>query len=594
MINTKIKKRNKFTSKLIIYILLSIFLPVFFVNLFLLYDYNSLLNTQINNTLRQTFTQYIMHINLKLDDFSDWMDQLNYNDVIQETMKNSDSYGFEDTIMLSSKIRDEFLFQGEASGLSRTMFYSFDPAFPVDGRHLRNMTYAESMPWYDRLGGKFKSNHVILWGYKPDKPSMLSLIKPIIQRENYNNQILLGLNVTSFNAASFFFNITELDDQKFRIFVKDEDGSIIHSNKENNIDINQYSDLLTSDSTELNFHDDNGVWFIKNIPEYGLQIYYLFSDSALQREYNKMILYIILFFGLILFTFLLFSSVLSRFVSKRINMLISKMKKVEKGSLQVEETIEGNDEIAIIDSYFNRMVHRLRKLLEKNYIQRLELKEAELEALQSQIHPHFLYNTLETISSIASLHDNEENDKIRQISLKIADMLRYNINSSPHKIRSMKDEIKHIQNYLYIQKMRYGDRFEAFFDIPPELENSPILQFTLQPLVENSIYHGFEEKRGKGHLEISAEESEDCVIVTVQDDGVGMSDEKLQELLDYINNRSEPDNLQTRKSIGVKNVHSRIKLTFGDDFGLFFHSEQSRGTRISIKLPITFEGDQHV
>jgi two-component system sensor histidine kinase YesM len=225
-------------------------------------------------------------------------------------------------------------------------------------------------------------------------------------------------------------------------------------------------------------------------------------------------------------------------------------------------------------------------LIDKISSIKLSQKEAELNSLQNQINPHFLYNTLESIRGAALYHGIHE---IASMSKSLSLLFRYSI--SDRVLVSVKEELQHLENYISIQNFRFEDKFALEYNIPPELMNYKILKLTLQPLIENSIKHGLEMKLGKGTIRIEILSLESNIKIIISDDGLGMPQKKLEELNRALANdksRSVDDNVRTGTGIGVINVNSRIKLYFGEQYGLRFR-EALVGTTVEITLPAVKE-----
>ncbi len=217
---------------------------------------------------------------------------------------------------------------------------------------------------------------------------------------------------------------------------------------------------------------------------------------------------------------------------------------------------------------------------------KLSQKEAELNSLQNQINPHFLYNTLESIRGAALYHGIHE---IASMSKSLSLLFRYSI--SERVLVSVKEELQHLENYISIQNFRFEDKFELQYNIPPELMNYKILKLTLQPLIENSIKHGLEMKLGKGAIKIEILSLESNIKIIISDDGLGIPPKKLEELnksLASDKSRNTDESVRTGTGIGVMNVNSRIKLYFGEQYGLKFRDALA-GTTVEITLPAVKE-----
>lgn len=269
-----------------------------------------------------------------------------------------------------------------------------------------------------------------------------------------------------------------------------------------------------------------------------------------------------------------------RFLTLRIHTLNDGMSEVAGGNLGIQVDIRSRDEIQGLADGFNAMVRRLNELMNETYMQGIRRKEAELNSLQAQINPHFLYNTLESINWEAMMFTNGPN-KVSEMVTALSDLLRLSINKGKE-IVMFEDEINHVKNYLFIQKERYMDKFEVEWEIDPHLYAYKTLKLILQPLVENAIYHGLEMKEGIGLIVIKGEIFDDFVQLEIADNGLGMPPEQLEAvrraLKDYKSSQID--------GIGIHNVHDRIQLYYGEQYGISLYSEVNVGTRIVICLPL--------
>ena len=281
---------------------------------------------------------------------------------------------------------------------------------------------------------------------------------------------------------------------------------------------------------------------------------------------------------------IIISIVLSMSLVNPIKRLRNKMVKVKNGDLNVFMTVHTKDEIGDLSTGFNEMIAKIRYLIEEVYQTQLHEKEAHLDALQAQINPHFLYNTFETISSIAMV---EEVEKISDITKAMSAMFRYSTRLG-RELVPISEEINHINNYLSILAIRYENRFEISMDIPEEALAYKIIKLVLQPIVENAIYHGIELKPGKGKISITSAIEENKVKFIIEDNGLGISAEKLKEINELLESRDDkaPANCAKNGRVGLKNVHDRIRLYFGENYGVILDSEQNNGTRVTITIPI--------
>jgi two-component system sensor histidine kinase YesM len=225
------------------------------------------------------------------------------------------------------------------------------------------------------------------------------------------------------------------------------------------------------------------------------------------------------------------------------------------------------------------MVQRIKELIELTVKEQELAKKMEFKALQAQINPHFLYNSLESILWMAEAGNKED---IITMTKSLSSFFRIILSKGDEKI-TLRDELSHITSYLVIQKLRYRDILSYEIDVPEELMEYRIIKIVLQPLVENALYHGIKNTRLMGKVRIQGRELEDQIVLIVDDNGVGMSEEKLAELQQLFT--SEYHLGTSSSSYGLRNVNQRLKLEYGDNYRLRITSVLGKGTRVIIKIP---------
>jgi len=239
--------------------------------------------------------------------------------------------------------------------------------------------------------------------------------------------------------------------------------------------------------------------------------------------------------------------------------------------------------LAPVFSDLQLLLEKLKTLVLRESTAVLMKKQAELDALQSQINPHFLYNTLDTIRGQAEVHGLSD---IGQMSLSLSKLFRYSI-SNHNSFVFLREELDNIENYLLIQHLRFGDKFEKISRIEEDALQYKVPKLLIQPLVENAVHHGLEPKLERGSLVISAYITQSQLIINVQDNGVGIPPEKLVSINETLaGNASAIRNKDKGVSIGMTNVNARIKLLFGDDYGITVFSTLGAGTNVQISLPL--------
>jgi two-component system, sensor histidine kinase YesM len=260
---------------------------------------------------------------------------------------------------------------------------------------------------------------------------------------------------------------------------------------------------------------------------------------------------------------------------KRIFLLNREMKKVESGNLKASLKQVGKDEIGELMGSFNKMTARMADMVDEKYIMGQEMKSAELKALQAQINPHFLYNSLDLINCLAIKHSIPE---ITQMVTSLAKFYKLSL-SQGNDVIPLKDELMHVQFYVQIQNLRFENQIKLIMNFDQWINEYSTLKIILQPIVENSIIHGiFEKENRSGTITISAILESNIIILKVEDDGIGMTEEVAEQIL-------LEDKSSRRHGYGVKNTNDRIKLYYGEEYGLCYSSMLGKGTTVHIKFP---------
>jgi two-component system sensor histidine kinase YesM len=274
---------------------------------------------------------------------------------------------------------------------------------------------------------------------------------------------------------------------------------------------------------------------------------------------------------------ILLSFYVSSNISKPIRRLSAMMKSVERDRWDVQFDYRSRSEIGVLTLNFNRMIGRIRYLINQVYQEALLKQRSQLKYLMFQINPHFLFNTLETINWLARMQGAPE---VGKLSKALGDLMREGIKGK--EFVSLDNEISNVKKYVYIQQYRYSDKFEVRFHIQPEALSITVPRFVLQPLVENAMVHGMEMKMDKGTIEIRAELSGEQLRIEVRDNGLGMAADRLAHVRNALNEAAD----DRFSGIGLLNVHQRIRLHYGKEYGLEIDSTEGEGTVVRLKLPV--------
>lgn len=303
------------------------------------------------------------------------------------------------------------------------------------------------------------------------------------------------------------------------------------------------------------------------------------EKAEMDRFYQRAMTGSLLSFGILTLMVALFSIYLPGSFTKPITDLIGVTDRVAKGDLEARSRNDSKDEVGVLAHSMNQMIEKINELLKQITKEQIRIREAELELLQSQINPHFLYNTLDTIIWLA-----EGGDEKRVVSMvkSLSSFFRTSL-SRGRDIITIREELVHAKSYLEIQQFRYQDILTYTIDVPDEIGDFMIPKITIQPLIENALYHGIKNKRGGGNITISTRNEGDDLVISVTDNGIGMTDERLAEVTEGLSGDQPADNA----IYGLYNVNERIKLKFGNKYGITLHSVFGEGSTCDILLPRT-------
>ena len=386
---------------------------------------------------------------------------------------------------------------------------------------------------------------------------------------NDANRIVKGLeeltdsqeNMNRLNSAKKYLNNLEIYKNRIEQNLKDgnkyEDNIEIWEN-----DVQIVTSLLRETIFQYIFFE------IKDLQQ---------ARTQYQNFFVEMIRFSVVAFAAIFVLITALSYYIPLSITRPIRKLSEVTDQVAKGDLTVRSDVRSGAEVSVLSDSLNTMIDKIDELLEQVKKEQIRLRKAEFELLQSQINPHFLYNTLDAIVWLA---EAGEQKKVVSMVGSLSDFFRTSLNQGKD-IMTIKEELQHSRSYLEIQQMRYQDILNYEIHVPEELHRYLIPKITIQPLVENALYHGIKNKRGLGRIVISGRKEEDFLILQIEDNGIGMTKERLNQVKEGMNQK-----IPTEKDIyGLYNVNERIRLNFGEKYGLSIESTYGEGTVVSIILP---------
>ncbi len=313
-----------------------------------------------------------------------------------------------------------------------------------------------------------------------------------------------------------------------------------------------------------------------NLVSFSLTPQYLLEQSQIMLRKN--LIFIVL---LVTVSGMISIYLLSRYLTTPLKKIVDNLENIKNGDTRIRLQVGQMDEIGLLAQTINQMLDRIQDLAIQEYNLEMLLKQAEYKTLQAQVNPHFLYNSLDTMSGIAI------SQNCKQVSIlcnALSNIFRYSIDMKDT-LSTVDREILHIKNYMHVINTRMMNGIKMKIDLLPEILNIQIPRLTLQPIVENAVNHGLKNKRGPKEILIKGAISGEDVLLSISDNGVGMNAEKIQKKL----SGNPEETLGLKSSIGLSNIHSRIRMLFGESYGITLHSEENNGSTVLLKIPMNSE-----
>ncbi|WP_179215465.1 sensor histidine kinase [Paenibacillus sp. MY03] len=584
-----IKLRNKL---LICYGSLMIF-AVSMVGLLTYQKIQSYIYNQSSKSYSQTLDQVVMNIDYKMNTHQELLSPYITNHKFIAAL-NTIYYSPADyTYQYFDNLRSIFELERRYPSIKNIIIYKKNNTIPdigtypdkpsiSDAEHtIIDISYAERNDWYQKyftnldetdLAGLIALSNASIWTVN-DSRTLISIIKPIM----YNNDQLVGIVEMQLKIKDIFQDgmFSEHSLEEF-FYMMNDDGDIQFQSKP------EMRPIAAPSGNPMFDNKSSGSWLTEGNPSKKLVLYqtnrqsgwrYVLEvpmDSLMLSAQSIRNFTVAILIGSILISILL-TLAISRVLSSRISLLAKHMEKQEDLTLEIGPSVDGRDEIGMLMRNYNRMIKRIRELIEELRTSQQLQKESEIKSLQAQINPHFLYNTLATINWMAA--DNETK-KIMDMVNNLATFYRLSLNSGKEYLR-INEEVRHVQTYVEIQKIRLEDMINVTFDIEDKILAFHTLKLILQPFVENAILHGAEHKEGTTNIVIKGylSHEEQCVIFEIIDDGIGMN---MPTHNQYVNHGG----------YGIHNVNEKIKLQHGHQYGVRLFSEPGVGTQVVIRIPI--------
>lgn len=438
----------------------------------------------------------------------------------------------------------------------------------------------ESGMWQFNYIDKIFSNNIN--SYIPAK-HVMSLVTEIANNIDDN----LGIIEVAVRMDDVFPGLFETNTARWTCFIDSENNKYYDESKDNkwNPHMEQIFKLIdiASDSEQYQvtkIGDEDVLIAYKPVEELKGRLIQVISLKDVMYKTRRLRTIYVFYLILIMGVLILAIYIIVKAMSKRFFLVFQALHEVQKGKLDVEIPVSGTDEIGELAEQINIMLKKIKQLMENNIKREVLVKNSEIRALQNQINSHFIYNVLESVKMMAEV---DEQYDISDAITSLGKLLRYNMKGLSRNV-SVKEEIDYIKNYVALMNLRFDYEIYLSLNIPDSLWNQQISKMSLQPIVENAICHGIGDIAEDTNIYIKGIVEEDCFFIEVSDQGKGISEGELEKLCRNIEGEVEPSG-GSGSGIGLKNVQDRIKMNFGEDYGILISSKLGCYTKVSVKLP---------
>ncbi|RCW73193.1 cache domain-containing sensor histidine kinase [Saliterribacillus persicus] len=540
-------------------------------------------------------TQFSRTIDLYFNDIERLSTGIFTDNTVQENLGNYDQTNslFQDINIRNNLYPHLFSQAYPRRDIERVIMYTNSgTSFIYDKRGDMEISYEkETAKWSESLYDIPKHEFLILptteiellSGEKAQVVSLVRHIYTIPQREKIGS-MKIDINVNVFDRLLELENVEELEEY-LKVIVLGPNKSVIYDQQRQytgasdiGLDVSISKEEEPLDGT-LSWQDKQYLYANRHSEYTSWDTAVLIDNEFIIYERNQIILFIAVTGAAAVAIIAIISYFLSHQIAKPLMNMIERMKRVERGDLHDRMELTGNSDMDLFTRVYNNMLDSINKLISEVYESSITEKNAKIAALQSQINPHFLYNTLNTMKSISRIRGVEE---VAEISESLADLFKYSMKDLD-KLVPLKEELKHIENYMNIQQHRFQDRFVLKSEIDTNIEHSFIPKLIIQPLIENAINHGLADVKSGGIVHLKIRKKDNNLMVYVQDNGAGMTKEKLEEINSSISKKNTT--LDPKEGVGLNNVIQRIRLIYGHRYGVNIESYKDEGTTVILNLP---------
>lgn len=584
----KNKKYYRLQSKLMTYFFSLIIMIAAILDLFFIYKMSETVEKDTHVYAYEIVKQLGRNVELYINHMQEvmWMissQEMNLNEQLKENLSQK--------AVRKSYFLEEMRSRGSSSnGVVSINIFGENGLVLTDGASSEIKSYIDvrQMEWYVKaveakgipvISASHTQNYL-----KEDGKWVFSLSAAIMEEDQVLGVMLIDM---SYKNLTDMCNDIQLGEQGY-VYIVSQDQEIIYHPKQQLI----YSGILEEDLNRVTNQkegsfteqvEDKRLITVHSLDEVGWSVVGVSYIGELLVSKQEMVVPLIILTGLALGIAFFISQRIAKQIARPIRELTDYMHEVEAGNLGVEINFESDtEEIRCLSVSFKDMLHKIQVLVEKVEENQKKLRKSELKVLQSQINPHFLYNSLDTI---IWLGEREENEKVVQMTAALARYFRLSL-SKGKEVISIYEEAEHVKHYLQIQKIRYANKLSYEIEIEPEVFDYMVVKIVLQPLVENALYHGIKDLENGGYIKVSGYKKGEDIILEVYDNGKGIREERLRTIL-----TAPASTSITKGGVAIKNVHERIQMYFGANYGLTYESEYGEWTKVRITIPAIEVGE---
>ncbi|OPJ60023.1 sensor histidine kinase [Clostridium oryzae] len=557
----KLSKMN-FRQKTMLAFLLVSMIPLVALGSFSFIETRSFLINRAKNDLQATLNQTSLTLNNQLENYNKIILTLSFN----QEIVNASNMHYTNTYDMYNALNNVFdtnfiIAQNLINGVKGVTLYT-GTNLPQHGNTVIPIKKIASKKWYADI----RQSVVTKWYYSNNE---LFCARRILNTKIPNPKV--NIWVIKVNYDNTFTSLKALVKHGTNVIVTDNKNNIVYASQSKVA--YHLSNIINSSKNGFSLNKQKYTIMHSNlsVPNWNVYLYEPTNQITSSAQWISItVIILILFCYIIVF---IASRLFSRRMVFRIERLRENIKIVESGTLEVTVASNSEDEIGDLIRGFDKMVSRIKHLIDEVYVAKIHQKEYEIKALQAQINPHFLYNSLSIINWRAlRIHAND----ISQMAQLLSNFYRTTLNKGKN-ITTIADELLNVESYINIQLIMHSNSFDVDYKIDTSLQLCQMPNLMLQPLVENAILHGIENKLdGRGKITIICERVDKCILFHVNDNGIGISEDQIPYLLQ---NQS--------KGYGLKNVNDRAKLIYGDTYGLTIESTANIGTSIILKIPLS-------